>query len=195
MAVKALSGGDKLEAKLRELAAGLARGATLRVGFLEGATFPDGTSVPMVAAIHEFGAPAASIPPRPFFRTMIAQHRDEWGDQLGKALVREEYDAEKALGRMGDLMAAELHESIAGLTSPALSPITIMLRKMLGEDQGLVVTGATVGEAAKRVAAGESVAGISTKPLVAPRGGVLLAACAYDVDMGTKIYPFRGKVA
>lgn len=43
------SGGAALEAKLSELAEKLGDGKTLRVGFLEGATYPDGQSVPMVA--------------------------------------------------------------------------------------------------------------------------------------------------
>jgi hypothetical protein len=176
---KVLSGGDKLETRLREIAAGLARGATLRVGFLEGSTYPDGTSVPMVAALQEFGAPRASIPPRPFFRGMIAKHGGEWGDQIGAALVHSDFDAAQALDQMGQVIATELQGSIADTMAPALSPITVMLRKMRSEDQSLVVTGKVVGEAAARVAAGETSAGISTKPLV--DSGHLMASVAYEV--------------
>ena len=51
----AISGGDKFEARLRKIAERLASGKSLRVGFLEGTTYDDGTSVPMVATVNEFG--------------------------------------------------------------------------------------------------------------------------------------------
>ena len=50
-----ISGGDKLQEKLREVAGSIADEKSLKVGFLEGATYPDGTSVPYIAAIQEFG--------------------------------------------------------------------------------------------------------------------------------------------
>ena len=53
-----VSGGDKLMAYLKQIDANLASAGSspeVRVGFLEGATYPDGTSVPMVAAVQEFG--------------------------------------------------------------------------------------------------------------------------------------------
>ena len=54
--MSALSGGDKLEKVLATTVAKLRNEHdTVRVGFLEGSTYPDGTSVPMVAAVQEFG--------------------------------------------------------------------------------------------------------------------------------------------
>ncbi|PVX61240.1 hypothetical protein [Paraburkholderia unamae] len=50
-----ISGGDKLEAKLREIAEEAAKAKTVRVGFLEGATYPNGMPVAQVAAINEYG--------------------------------------------------------------------------------------------------------------------------------------------
>lgn len=50
-----MTGGDKLEAKLREIAEKAGRANTVRVGFLEGATYPDGMPVAYVAAINEYG--------------------------------------------------------------------------------------------------------------------------------------------
>lgn len=179
MTVKAITGGDKLAAKLQEIAKGLEKGGTLSVGFLEGATYPDGTPVAMVAAIQEFGAPRASIPPRPFMRTTVAKHSDEWGDKLGRALKYTEFDAGQALGLMGEVIVPEIQESIVDVDSPPLSPITLMLRKMRSEDQSLVVTGKTVGEAAARVAAGESTAGVNTKPL--QDSGHLKSSVDYEV--------------
>lgn len=166
MTDRVISGGAKLEARLKEISAKVSKAGTLRVGFLEGATYPDGTSVPMVAAIQEFGAPKAGIPPRPFFRTMIAEKADTWADALGRNLVAQDYDTHKALEAVGMGIEGQLQESIIKIVAPALSPVTLMLRKMRSEDQALIVTGKTVGEAAARVAAGEGTAGVSTKPLV-----------------------------
>lgn len=52
---KAFSGGAALEAKLREIAAKVAKPNMVRVGFLEDATYPDGTPVALVAATNEYG--------------------------------------------------------------------------------------------------------------------------------------------
>jgi hypothetical protein len=166
MAAHAFSGGKALEAKLRELAKKVGKAATLRVGFLENATYPDGKPVAMVAAIQEFGAPAAKIPSRPFFRNMVAAKSPNWGESLGNVLKGTDYDAGKALAVMGESIKGQLVDSIVEINSPALSPTTLMLRKMRSEDQGLVVTGKTVGEAARRVADGESYAGVSTAVLI-----------------------------
>lgn len=160
-----MTGGAALEARLAEIAKGLANGAILRVGFLEGATYPDGTSVPMVAAIQEFGAPRAGIPPRPFMRATVAAKSSTWGDAVATLLTAYDYNAEKALMGVGLGIEGQIRDQIIATDSPPLSPVTLMLRKMRSEDQALVVTGKTVGEAAARVAAGESTAGVSTKVL------------------------------
>lgn len=54
MARATFSGGAAMQEKLREIASKL-EAKTLRVGFLEDATYPDGTSVATVAATNEFG--------------------------------------------------------------------------------------------------------------------------------------------
>ncbi|WP_347558571.1 hypothetical protein [Robbsia sp. KACC 23696] len=55
MAGKTFSGGAELEAKLKEIAAKLGKSNSVNVGFLEGATYPDGTPVAQIAAQNEFG--------------------------------------------------------------------------------------------------------------------------------------------
>lgn len=175
-----ISGGDKLEARLKALAEKVSNPGTLRVGFLEGATYPDGTPVAMVAAIENFGAPARGIPPRPFFSNFVRRYRNAWGDQLSSLLKANDMDAKRALEQMGQGMAGQLRQAIVDTWAPPLSPITLMLRKMKSEDPDLEVTGATVGEAAKRVAAGESYSGVSTKPLV--ESGHMLASVDSEVS-------------
>jgi hypothetical protein len=164
---------------LAEIAKNVSKASEVDVGFLEGSTYADGTNTAMVAAIQEFGAPGAGIPPRPFFRTMIEAKSPEWPDAVGNLLVTNGYDAAKTLGQTGAAIQGQLQQSIIDTFDPPLSPVTLMLRKMRAEDPGLVVTGKTVGEAARRVAAGESTEGVSTKPLV--DSGHLLASVSYEV--------------
>ncbi|ELY4420490.1 hypothetical protein SMZ52_000952 [Cronobacter sakazakii] len=119
------SGGAALEAKLAELAEKLGDGKTLRVGFLEGATYPDGQSVPMVAAANEYGDPAMNRPPRPFFRNMIAEKSPEWPKAIAKIAEATGYESETILGLMGEHIKGQLQGSIRDLMEPALSPVTI----------------------------------------------------------------------
>ena len=173
-----LKGGKKLAEALGAIAKALGEKKTLRVGFLAGAKYPDGTPVAMVAAIQEFGAPAARIPPRPYFRTMIADKRREWPKGLAVQLKEAGYDADLALRRTGEAIKGQLQQSIADVTSPALSPVTLMLRKWYPSDHS-PITGRIVGAAARAVADGESSAGASTKPLVWT--GHLLNSVDYEV--------------
>jgi len=185
----AMKGGDKFLARLTELNDQIAKASEVKVGFLEGSVEADGTSIPFIASIQEFGSVNSKektiIPPRPFFRTMIASHQKEWPKLLGEELIDTDYNAEIALERMGLYIGGELQQSIIDTNEPALSPITVMLRDMRSRDQSLVVTGATVGEAARKVAAGESNHGASTKPLV--DSGDLLRSVSYQVDDGEKV--------
>jgi hypothetical protein len=174
-----IKGGEKLESYLKELAARMGNAKTVSIGFLEGSTEPDGTSIPMIAAIQEFGAPKAKIPPRPFFRNMIAAKSPGWAEGVATQLKETNYDILKTLSRVGEAVSGQLQESIINTYEPALSPVTVMLRGMKSNDQSLVVTGKTVGEAAARVAAGKTNYGASTKPLV--DSGNLLNAVAYRV--------------
>lgn len=132
-----VKGGFALERRLGEIAAKLGDSPTLSVGFLEGATYPDGTSVPMVAATQEFGAPARNIPPRPFFRNMIADKSPGWADSLAATLKATNYDPTAALNLMGEGIKGQLQQSILDLTSPPLSPRTIARK---GFDKPLIDT-------------------------------------------------------
>jgi len=163
----AMTGGAKLEEFLRRTAKKVRNAATLKVGFMEGATYPDGTPVAMVAATQNFGAPSQGIPPRPFFSNMIRKHQNEWPDQVAKALKRSDMDAGQALTMMGHLIAGELREEIIDTNEPPLSPVTVMLRYSHRMDEP--VTFAMVQEARRRVAAGETPKGVTAsgaKPLI-----------------------------
>lgn len=174
-----IRGGDRLERKLAEMAVKLAKPGTLKVGFLAGARYPDGTSVASIAAIQNYGAPRARIPARPFFSNMVAEKQKDWPKTLANLLKT--YDVNVALQLMGEVIQSQLQKSIIDTFAPPLSPVTLMLRKMKADNPNLIVTGRTVGEAAARVAAGASYSGVSTKPLVA--SGQLLNSVAYKVEV------------
>jgi len=129
MADAHISGGDKLDAYLKSLSSKVTNAAQLDVGFFEDTQYPDGTSVAMIAAIQEFGAPSKGIPPRPFFRTMVAAKADEWGPKLGYMLNQSKGDAKQALGELGKDIMADLKQSIIDTNSPANSPVTDLLKQ------------------------------------------------------------------
>lgn len=174
-----MSGGVNFRAVLTKMAAKLSQPGTVRIGFLEGSTEPDGTSIPLIASIQEFGAPRAHIPPRPFFRTMIHDKSPEWPAAIAANLQATDNDIPETLARVGMGISGQLQESIINTYTPPLSPVTVMLRGMKSQDQSLVVTRKTVEEARARVNAGLTNYGASTKPLIDQ--GNLLNAVGYEV--------------
>lgn len=110
MARQLLRGGDKLRKALDDLAKKVARGGTVEAGVLEDATYPDGTPVAQVAQWNEFGTKSA--PPRPFMRQTINDNQDKWGGDLAKALKATDYEAEKALGIVGERIASQIRDTI-----------------------------------------------------------------------------------
>lgn len=121
----AIRGGDKFQKELQRMAGAVRSADYVKVGFLAGATYPDGTPVAMVAAIQNWGAPRANIPPRPFFSNMIERKSPEWGPATGALLVANDYDAAKTLEQVGQAIAGQLRQSIIDTNDPALAPSTI----------------------------------------------------------------------
>jgi hypothetical protein len=150
-----VKGGDKFEKALKEIAAQLTKPGTLKVGFLEGATYPTsvapkalratyakrrakgnakpvkgskgGLTVATVAAFNEYGTRKA--PPRPFFRNMIDKNAPTWGPELAKILKANNYDVKLSLRLLGEGMAGQLKQSIIDTNSPPLAPSTIARKK------------------------------------------------------------------
>lgn len=173
------SGGDKLVSVLAHIGDRLGAAHT-RVGFLEGATYPDGTPVATVAMGNEFGgtfkvpahdvtitrnitssgewtegrvrkdgsvgpgghmfrAPGkgnfesthhvdeyeVTIPPRPFFRQMIAAEEPNIPGYIEAALESTDMDGMAALALVGEKLADKLKDSINNFTDPANAASTI----------------------------------------------------------------------
>lgn len=169
---------SKIQAALSRLPKQFA-GKEAKIGWGEGKAYPDGTPVAYVAAIQNFGAPDKSIPPRPFLKPTIEENKDRWGS-VGKKLVQQvstgNLDALDALEGIGAVAEMDLRATIAQITEPELSPITVLLRKW--RKAGRTITGKTVGEAAHAIAEGVD-PGSDNKPL--NDTGYLLASVTHGV--------------
>ena len=121
-----VKGGNKLSQKLQEMAGALSSASAVKIGFLAGATYPDGKPVAMIAAIQEFGAPSRGIPPRPFFRHMIADKKGEWPKAIADLLKANDYKADVTLKKTGEAVSGQLRKSIIDTNAPPLANSTII---------------------------------------------------------------------
>lgn len=141
-----VSGGEKLAKALDSIASKLERGATVEVGFMEGAAYPDGTPVPLVAALNEFGT--EKIPPRPFFRNAVAENSEKWPGFVAAALKANNYDAGKALDIVGQEIQEEVQDSIRSNTPPPSASATVEAK---GFARTLIDTGHLLNSVTHRV--------------------------------------------
>lgn len=187
--VKLVQKKGKIKEALENLRRRLSRKKLLRVGFIDNSTrYSNGASVPMVAAIQEFGTynTVFPIPPRPFFRTMVAKNSPEWPKMFAALLEANNMDVELSLNQMGVELVAQLRESIIDLEAPKLSEVTLLLRKDRRQDPDLKIGLRHVIEAVGRVQSGElsGLSGTAAKPLIDPTGedsGLLLKSVDYEV--------------
>ena len=132
-----MRGGDKFRQRLAELAAQAAT-AKVRVGIIEQANYDgsEGESVAQVAFWNEYGT--ATIPPRPFFRNTIAQHKDEWPKQAAEMLEANGGDVRQALADMGEVVAGQIKMTIQDFREPPNAAATV---KQKGFDKPLINKG------------------------------------------------------
>lgn len=122
MSDEVLSGSDDLMRKLSEIAERMG-GGTVSVGFMEGATYPDGTPVAAVAFWNEYGGP--NRPARPFFRNMIAKESVNWTKRMARLVSATNGDGPQVLALMGEDIKGALQQSINDFSTPALAESTI----------------------------------------------------------------------
>lgn len=120
---KSVRGGEKFEAALAKIAAKLNSKSTLRVGFLEDATYPDGQSVAEVAFWNNYGT--KTIPARPFFSNMVAEKSKEWPKAMLGLLKSTNLDEQKTLELTGQAIKEQLQQSIKDTNLPPLAQSTI----------------------------------------------------------------------
>ena len=167
---------ERIEGRVEQLKSG-----EMKVGFMGNDRYEaTGESVAAIATLEEYGG--GNIPARPFFRPLIAQKQSEWIERT-EVLLASGMPVSQVLGILGKMISEELKVQIGEGDHEPLAPITLMIRKMKDERPELKtrpLTGAEIGEAAARVAAGEMGAtGTRARPLVDT--GRLLAAPTFIV--------------
>lgn len=147
---KTLKGSDAIMKKLEEIAKRMGGGA-VEVGFMNNATYPDGTPVAAVAFWNEFGT-SDGIPARPFFRNMIASESGTWPDTMARQAKGTGYDAERTLALMGEDIGGALRQSINDFTAPDNAESTIAAKG--GASKPLIDTSHMINSIAYRVNSG-----------------------------------------
>ena len=186
MPSRSLPMSERVTRHLQDLAKKLG-GGSVEVGFMEGATYPDGTPVAAVAFWNEFGHKGPfPAPARSFFRTMIAKESPRWPDKMAALLKATGGDGPRVLAFMGEEIDGQLKDSIIATNAPPLSPTTLRLRYKFGNNpQKITVMDVLAAQAA--VAKGRKNLGMASgsqaKPLVWT--GHLLQSTAYRVKEGT----------
>jgi hypothetical protein len=157
-----IKGGDKLQAELNKIMASVNNAASADIGFLENATYPDGTKVAFVAAMNEYGD--GKRPPRPFFSTTVEKRGGAWGHNLGVALKKYNFNAAASLAIVGQGAKEDVEASIREFTSPPLAESTIArkssgtvkkIKGVLGPAKPLIDTGHMLNSVSVRVKTGE----------------------------------------
>lgn len=85
--------------------------------------------------VHRVEEYTVTIPARPFFRSMIQEHKGDWGSDLGVIIKDADYDSTVALGRLGSMVKDQLQESIREFSDPANAKSTVAKK---GFDKPLV---------------------------------------------------------
>jgi phage gpG-like protein len=137
---------QELKSRLKALGKG-----RVKVGVLASqggnAEHSNGLTIIELAAIHEFGSPAAHIPERSFLRRTMRERMEEiykFQTKLAKAIINRKMGVPQALGLLGTAVASWVKFTIQGgpHIPPPLKPATIERK---GSDRPLLDTGRLVG--------------------------------------------------
>ena len=85
--------------------------------------YPDGTSVIMVGAVHEFGSPANGVPERSFLRSTIMENRKKYRKFLviqAKKILQGKTTEAEALEKLGFIVQQDVQQKIYDIDSPGL---------------------------------------------------------------------------
>ena len=89
--------------------------ASVRVGVLENATYPDGTPVAMVAFWNEYGTRTAD--PRPFFRTTVWENKKNWVLSV-QNLMKQHNNPQQVMGLIGESMKGNIVQGLVSFSDP-----------------------------------------------------------------------------
>ena len=113
--------------------------ASVRVGVLENATYPDGTPVAMVAFWNEYGT--RTSPVRAFFRTTVSEQKKNWVLSV-QNLMKMHNNPQQVMGLIGVHMQEQIVQSINTWSDPPNSAYTIAKK---GSSKPLIETEVLVG--------------------------------------------------
>ena len=85
--------------------------------------YPDGTSVVMVAAVHEFGSEASGVPERSFLRSTLNANRRKYKKmfrKLAEHVARGRMSTNEALGTLGLQLQTDVKTTIDDIKDPPL---------------------------------------------------------------------------
>lgn len=138
----------------------------IKAGVLARSTYPDtGESVAKVARIQEYGT--SRIPARPFLRNAVAANEGKWVARFKSDIakyLRGDISLASAKTLTGDMMVADIKETIREGVNPPISEVTKMVRKMT-KTEGKKKGRKTYAEAVKRVRKGERADDVDATPL------------------------------
>jgi hypothetical protein len=123
------------ERALSNMVQKLTRAKSVRVGYLEGVDYPDGTPVALVAAVQNWGAPKVGVPARPFFSNMVAEKQSSWGPAIAANLKATGYDTKRTLELVGEGIKGQLQQAVNDFVGTPLKEGTI---KAKGFDKQLI---------------------------------------------------------
>lgn len=138
-------GGDKWKGVLAKIAE---QNMGLRVGIFENAQYAGeggtsaGTPVAVIAAKNEFGG--SGTPSRPFMRNTVREKSATWARKMARLMKGHPQGVEAALNLVGDVMRADIVQTIESSVPPALAKQTVKRKAARGKsnpDQTLVDTG------------------------------------------------------
>ncbi len=121
---KIIKSPDKAVKEIERLAKSLKGKDIVKVGLPKNSNaYPDGTSVIMVGAVHEFGSPTRNIPQRSFLRSTLQsnkRHYKELFKNLAKAIVQGKMTKFQALGTVGLKVQSDVQQRITDIKDPPL---------------------------------------------------------------------------
>ncbi len=153
-------GQDKLNKKLKELS--VIR-ASLKIGFFQNSTYPDGTPVAAVAYINEYGA--NNHPARPFMQKTATANMNKWVDGIAKNI--------KGAGKF-NLNTVKTAYKMAGIVAVGDVKKTIKSWPPGGNSKQ------TVARKAKRAQAGKGTSAINPETVLIDTGK-MISSVAYEV--------------
>ena len=123
--------------------------ASVRVGVLENATYPDGTPVAMVAFWNEYGTKTSPV--RAFFRTTVSEQKKNWVLSV-QNLMKIHNDPKQVMGLIGVHIQEQIVQSINTWSDPPNSAYTIAKK---GSSKPLIETGVLMRSIKSEVGEGE----------------------------------------